>query len=212
MENYYNIIETIVCMFRVNNGNIEILLKKKKTDPYKGYFLIPGNILPVNETLETSVKGTIYCTTGKIVKKMVSSNIFSDLNRDKEERVIACSYIAVIGNDVNAKAEWFDINNLPMLAFDHERILKDVIKDLKLKIIANENNIVNDFFKDEFSLGDFQKFWECVTGITYDRRNFRKKLFTNNFVTESGNYNRLKAGRPSMLYNLSDSFSGYKII
>ncbi len=212
MESYYNIVETVVCIFRVSGGNLQVLLKKKKSEPFKGCFLLPGNILPVNETLETNVKSVVYEATGEIIKKLYSSNIFSDLKRDPNERIIACSYIATVSKSRNVDMQWFDIKNLPALAFDHEKIITSVINSLKNKIMYNENKIVNDLFKGEFSLGDFQKFWESITGISYDRRNFRKKLITNGMVIESGNYNRLNSGRPSKLYSLSDKFEGYKII
>ena len=35
---------------------------------------------------------------------------------------------AVKGQDDAAKAEWFSINNLPKLAFDHSEIMRDAIK------------------------------------------------------------------------------------
>jgi 8-oxo-dGTP diphosphatase len=40
--------------------------------------------------------------------------------------------VAVIGQDDAAKAEWFSIDELPPLAFDHEEIMQDAIKEYKL--------------------------------------------------------------------------------
>ena len=50
-----NLIETLVSVFTVENGNLKVLLLRKKTEPYKGYWIIPGNVLYNNETLKQNV-------------------------------------------------------------------------------------------------------------------------------------------------------------
>ena len=216
-KSYYNIIETLACMCSVNEGKLQVLLKRKKNDPYKDCWILPGNILSTNETLETSIKNTVYETTGIIVKKMMQTNIFSDLNRDSEGRIIASSYVVVIEQDnvlkgKNMEIEWFDIKELPKMGYDHEKIINTVINSLSKKIIYNENNIIREFFPNEFTLGNFQRFWENVTNEKYDRRNFRKKLISSGLVVETGNYNRTKNGRPSKYYNFTDKLSEDNLI
>ena len=38
------IIETLINIFTVEKGNLKILLQRKKEDPYKGYWILPGKI------------------------------------------------------------------------------------------------------------------------------------------------------------------------
>lgn len=216
-KSYYNIIETLAFICTVKEGNLQILLKRKKTDPYQGCWILPGNILSTDETLETSVKNTVYETTGVIVKKMMQTNVFSDLNRDAEGRIIACSYAIVINQDKVLKSKdmetkWFDIKALPKMGYDHEKIINTVFNSLTKKIIYNENNIIREFFPNEFTLGDFQKFWQGITNESYDRRNFRKKLISSGLIMETGNYNRTKSGRPSKYYNFTDKLSEGNLI
>lgn len=208
-KSYYNIIETLVCICTFENGKLQILLKRKKTDPYKGCFILPGNILLVDETLETSVKNTVYEVTGLITKKMMQSYVFSDLHRDPDGRIIASTYTAVVQKNMvkenkDVEINWFDVKHLPKMGYDHEKIINKVLFSLTKKIIYNEENIVKDFFPSDFTLGDFQKFWECIKEEEFDRRNFRKKLFASGKVVETGEQNRTKTGRPSKLYIFND--------
>ena len=141
-KSYYNIIETVVCICSVNEGNLQILLKRKKTAPYQGCWILPSNILSTDETLETSIKNTVYETTGLIVKKMIQSHIFSELNRDEDGRIIASSYIVIISPDIvkdkDLEIKWFNINNLPTMGYDHGKIINTVFSSLTKKIIYNE--------------------------------------------------------------------------
>ena len=208
-KSYYNIIETLAFICCNDEGNFKILLKKKKTDPYKGYWILPGNILSNEETLETSVKNTTYEMTHIIPKKMIQNHVFSDLNRDENERIIASVYtVIVLKNLVHENNEyevkWFNIDDLPKLGYDHEKIIKRTFDSLTKKVIYNQNNILKEFFPYDFTLGEFQKFWEFIVKEKVDRRNFRKKLISQGFIAQTGEEDKSKVGRPSKLYCFTD--------
>lgn len=63
---------------------------------------------------------------------------YSKVDRAPRGRTITVAYlviidhpIAVTGQDDAAKAEWFPIDALPSLAFDHEEIMQDAINAYK---------------------------------------------------------------------------------
>ena len=208
-KSYYNIVEVLTLIGCQDNGHFQILLKKKKTEPYKGNWIIPGNILSNEETFETVVRNTTYEIAGIIPKKMLQNYVFSDLNRDASERIIASVYtVSVLKNLVHENKDyetgWFDIDNLPIMGYDHKKIVKEVFASLRKQIIYNTDNILKDFFPYDFTLGELQKFWEYMASEEIDRRNFRKKLISQGFVAQTGEEDKRKVGRPSKLYCFTD--------
>ena len=208
-KSYYNIIEVLTFICCCDEGHFKILLKKKKTDPYKGKWILPGNILSNEETFETCAKNTTYETTGIIPKKMMQNYVFSDLNRDADERIIASVYtVSIIKNLAHLNEEyevaWFDIDNLPVMGYDHKKIITEVFNTLRKKIIYNVDNVLKEFFPYDFTLTELQKFWEYIIKEKTDRRNFRKKLISQGFVAQTGEEDKTKVGRPSKLYCFTD--------
>lgn len=215
-KSYYNIIEVLTGIYTVDDGVIKILLKKKKTNPYKGAWILPGNILSNEETFETAARTIAYDNAGIIANKMWQCHVFSQLNRDPDERIIAAVYSAVAAGPVRLNSDyelkWFRIDKLPRLGYDHEKIIKEIYDLLKKKIIHNDDNIIKEFFPDVFTLNEFQAFWEFVTDEVYDRRNFRKKLILQNYIKETNQQAKNKTGRPSKLYKFTDSLEEDSLI
>ena len=72
--------------------------------------------------------------TGLKVTDVYQIGAYSKVDRDPRGRTISVAYLAiiekpisVIGQDDAAKAEWWPINSLPHLAFDHDEIVSDAI-------------------------------------------------------------------------------------
>ena len=130
-KSYYNVIETLVSIFAVDKGTIKILLKRKKREPYRNYWIIPGHVLSNEETLETSVKKTMENINPVNVPYIYETKSFSSLDRDPVERIIATNFNAIVVKELvnDYEMEWFDIYSLPKMAYDHEQIIESNIKD-----------------------------------------------------------------------------------
>ena len=113
----------------------KVLLIQRGGDPYKGSWAFPGGFMNMDETIEQCVIRELEEETNLKVKDISLIGVYSKVDRDPRGRTITMAYLAivdspetVIGQDDAAKAEWFPINNLPKLAFDHSDIMKDAIK------------------------------------------------------------------------------------
>ncbi|NQU53247.1 MAG: NUDIX hydrolase [Bacteroidetes bacterium] len=109
-----------------------ILLIQRGREPFKKKWALPGGFVEMDEILETACKRELFEETGLVVDKMTQFKTYDAVNRDPRHRTISVVYFAelkerkpVKGGDDAANAEWFSINNLPELAFDHGLILKD---------------------------------------------------------------------------------------
>lgn len=200
-KSYYNIIEVLVNICAVDQGKLKIFLKHKQNEPYKGYWLLPGNILSNDQTLEESADNTVVMSTNFPNVFLIEGKNFSNLDRDPLERIIACSFTSITVKSLvhNPEMQWFDVDELPKMAYDHEKIAKANIEELKTQIISNKNNILYKLFPNDFTLSELQKFFENILNRPLDRRNFRKKLIDSKIVIETGDKINT-AGRPSKLY------------
>jgi len=102
-----------------------ILLVKRKKDPYRGYFALPGGILEEHETLEQCALRELKEETGIDGEIISLLNVFSDPSRDPRVRMISAVYVVrplteqVTPGDDAIEAEFVPIERLPTLAFDH---------------------------------------------------------------------------------------------
>lgn len=118
-----------------------ILLIRRAQEPFAGKYALPGGFVDLNETLKEAAGRELREETGLEDIRLVQIHTFSDLDRDPRERVISTAYGAVIedddpilpqaGSDA-AEVNWFDISNLPPLAFDHNFIIQAAIKKMIL--------------------------------------------------------------------------------
>lgn len=212
MEEYSVILEMLLNIFTVENGKVKVLLMKKKTDPYRSYWILPSNILTNKETLEDNVYTTIKHKLGFPEMYLEQGHVFSNLNRDKEERIIGVSYLGLIDSKTleikkedreDLELKWFNINDIPKMGYDHEEIVKDSIKLLRKKLLNSK--VLKNLFPSDFTLPEIQKVYEQILGRELDRRNFRKKFINLGIVIDTGDKNIGGNGRPGKLYRFNDN-------
>ncbi|MFN3554570.1 MAG: NUDIX domain-containing protein [Bacteroidales bacterium] len=116
------------------NEDLHILLIQRKNDPFKGQWALPGGFLDMDETLEQCVAREVEEETGLKGVKFYQLEAFSDPDRDPRHRTISvafwgfCKKEPVIQPNSDAvNAAWFDLNHLPEVAFDHDKIIKKAL-------------------------------------------------------------------------------------
>jgi len=211
-------IESLISVFTIEQGIIKILLVKNKVEPYKGYWMLPGNILKANETLENNVTDVVYDKLGFTDLFVEQSRTFSDVNRIHEKRVIAVNYIGLVDfvtanvkrNVVeDVESQWFDINDVPKLIYDHENIINNSIKQLKNKLVNSLT--LKDMYPSDFTLPEIAKLYESLLGTSIDRRNLRKKFLQFSMIEETGDYSTGINGRPAKLYRFKQEIKDFNI-
>jgi len=112
-----------------------ILLIKRANDPYKDMWAFPGGFIEIDEKLVDSAKRELEEETGLKGIELKQFKAYGDPGRDPRGRNIAVVFYgncsspsSVNAGDDAAKAEWFELDNLPEMAFDHGKILKDFMK------------------------------------------------------------------------------------
>jgi 8-oxo-dGTP diphosphatase len=106
---------------------------------------------------------------------------FGDPGRDPHTHVVSIAYFALVPDKGHVSAsskysrfDWFPVQKLPSLAYDHNLIADYALQRLRAKL--EYTNIVYSLLPDELTLGELQEVYEIILGRRLDRRNFRKKL------------------------------------
>ncbi len=211
-------IESLISIYTIDQGKIKVLLIKNIEEPYKGYWHLPGSFLKSTESLENNITDVVYDELGFTNLSIEQSHTFSDINRIADKRVIAVNFISII--DVitasikrvpveNIQSEWFSIDELPKLMYDHDIIINNSIKSLKQKL--SNSNSLKSLFPSDFTLPEIQKVYEYLFDINIDRRNFRKRFIKFDMIEETGEYSDSLSGRPAKLYRFKDDIKNINL-
>ncbi|WP_315536403.1 NUDIX hydrolase [Prevotella koreensis] len=121
-------------VFACQNEKTQVLLIKRGSEPCKDMWALPGGFMNIDESAEEAAIRELKEETGIDVKEVTQVGAYSKVDRDPRERVITIAFYTVIDNPVKAvgqddakQAEWFTLDNLPTLAFDHSEILSAAI-------------------------------------------------------------------------------------
>ncbi len=212
-------IHVITAIFTVEQGVTKVLLVKRKNEPYKGDWILTGGALYNNEDLESGAKREIFEKTGIENIDIEQFKTFGKVDRSPVMRMIAVAYIGVIDSSrvkvlretINtSNADWFSIDKIPGLGFDHEEILAEALVYLRSKIVSTD--ILKALFPNEFTIPEIQKTYEAILNKKFDRRNFRKKLLSLNLIEDTKRTGKFEGKKPAKLYKFKKSTKARNVL
>ena len=200
-------IHLIASLFTVEKGIVKVLLIRRTNEPYKGKWALVGGALYNNEELEVGMKREIFEKTGMVGIKVFRYNVFGKIKRSPIQRMVALGYLGVIDSKkVNvlketlktSDSDWFPLDKIPPLAYDHNEILKASIEELKIRIV--ETDILKILYPDGFTMPEIQKVYETILNKQIDRRNFRKKFLSLGLIEDTNKFKKFEGTKPAKLY------------
>jgi len=129
-------------VFKFDSGGAKVLLIKRRHEPFKNQWAIPGGFVGIDEELEDAAERELFEETNLTGVKLKQLRTFGKCGRDPRGRQITIAFIGIAektaekikAGDDAAEARWFDIEKLPEdLAFDHDEVLDYAISQLKEK-------------------------------------------------------------------------------
>jgi len=194
-------------VFGYQENQLFVLLIKQKYGDLKNQWALPGGFVQDEEPLKKAVVRELKEETGVKVTTMEQLYTFGDdINRDPRSRVISVAYFATVnpkelklnaGTDAE-EAKWFPLDKLPKLAFDHKKIIQKAFERLKAKL--NYQPIGFELLDSKFPFSDLENLYTTILQKPIDRRNFRKKILSFDFIAETDQYRKVGSGRPGKLY------------
>ncbi len=203
-------VTTDIVIFTVIDDALKVLLIKRRDEPFKDHWAIPGGFLDMDENLDECAQRELEEETGIRDVYLEQLYTYGDVDRDPRERVISVAYYALISRegqhiqagDDAAEAEWFDVDDLPKLAFDHARVMEMAIERLAAKM--DYSTIGFQLMPNEFTLSKLMRVYELAGRKPHNKRNFRKWVLSLDLIEETGEKKADGAYRPAMLYRVKD--------
>ena len=203
---YINQIEVLDNIFTVDKNQLKVYLVRRTEEPFKGYWMLPSNLLMTSETIEECANATAEEFLGIKDIYFKQCNVFSKIDRLPNGRILGNSVIGLIDEgslllkkqSTHYEGVWFGIDEIPKMIFDHGAILEDSISFLKNQLTNPKT--LKILFPSDFTLPELQLIYEQLLNKKLDRRNFRKKIISLNILEDTGYKTTNKMGRPAELY------------
>jgi len=184
---------TIDCVvFGYDGQDISLLLINRKEEPFKNMWTLPGGFLFLEETPEECAKRILKNKTGLANIFLEQLYTFAEVERDPRGRVISIVYYTLVNpklfnlvlGDAATDIQWFAVNKIPKMGFDHKEIFKVALNRLKAKITYQP--IGFELLEQKFTLTEIQFLYEAILQGPIDKRNFRKRMLESKVIKATG--------------------------
>ncbi|MDR2682677.1 MAG: NUDIX domain-containing protein [Dysgonamonadaceae bacterium] len=190
------------------DGKINVLITQRKFDPLRGEHTLLGGFVRENENLDETVSRVVAEFTGIENVYMEQVGAYGDVGRDSAGRVISVVYYALIDmQQFDEKlrrqhhTEWFNINQVGQLIFDHNRLLDDTIKILRRRTATQPVGF--NLLPGKFTLPQLQSLYEAIYQHPLDKRNFRKKVFEMDILERLDEKDKSSSKRGAYYYQFN---------
>lgn len=204
-------LHVVLALFTVDQGKFKVLLIKRKNEPFKNKWILVGGCAYNTETGEEAMNRELYEKTRIRNIDFEMFDVFTNPKRSPLKRMIAIGYMGVADcsiintfkqTDKASDADWFEIDRIPELGYDHKEILEKAISNLKNKVFTT--TIIRKLFPNTFTLPELQQVYEKILDKKLDRRNFRKKLLLDNIIIETNQTQKIDNKKTTKLYCFTD--------
>jgi 8-oxo-dGTP diphosphatase len=203
---------TVDCVvFGFDEGDLKLLLIQRDLEPFAGGWALPGGFVHVDESLDDAARRELQEETGVSRVYLEQLYTFGQPDRDPRERVVTVAYFALVKLSMHSvkaatdarNAAWFDVCDLPKLAFDHEEVIEAALQRLKGKV--RYEPIGFELLPPKFTLTQLQHLYETVVEAPLDKRNFRKKILAMDLLIETDEIEQDVAHRAARLYRFDEA-------
>jgi ADP-ribose pyrophosphatase YjhB (NUDIX family) len=204
-----NILVAVDCIiFGFTANKLKLLLFKRKVEPAKGSWSLIGAFIKNDQSVDDGAKQILLETTGLQNIFLEQLKTYGDVNRDSAERVISVAYYSLtsitefeLESVEKFDAYWFDLDEIPALIFDHNEMVNDAIKELK--IIAKHQPIGFNLLPTYFTIPELQALYEAIYQKKLDARNFRKKILSLDVLTKTNKKDKTGSKKGAFLYKFN---------
>jgi 8-oxo-dGTP diphosphatase len=191
---------------QASTDQIKQIYEKHPIITSDNYWSLFGAHVPELQDLDEFAKDLLFQATGLTDVYLQQINAFGSLDRVPYTRVITIGYYALINPDYYSlkqsnlakSLQWFNLNELPTLCFDHEIIIQQALKKLRQEVMYHPVGF--HLLPEKFTLTEIQSLYEVILNKKMDTRNFRKKLAKMDLLIDSGEKQQKVAHRAAKLY------------
>lgn len=212
MSKYLNqtrVLAAVDCIiFGFDRQSLKILLVHRGIEPEKGKWSLMGGFIQPDEGPENAAVRILKSMTGLEGVYLEQLYTFGEPARDPIERTLSTAYFALIDIHQYEKQlseeyhpEWFPLNKIPRLIFDHNEMVK-MAKD-KLRYKAALHPLLFELLPKKFTLPQLQNLYECVYDTDFDKRNFSRKVLSTKLLIKQGDKDKGSSKKGAYYYKLN---------
>jgi ADP-ribose pyrophosphatase YjhB (NUDIX family) len=197
-----------IIVFGFEDSKLKLLIGKRQMDPGRGEWSLYGGFVGAMESVDEAANRVLFELTGLRNLYMKQVHTFGAVERDPGERVISVAYCALINvKDYDRHVleehgvQWVELNKMPRLYSDHNDMVKRAITLLRRRI--NTEPLSFNLLPDLFTLTQLQHVYEAVLGEEIDKRNFRKRIKSIDFIEKTELIDKLTSKRGAALYRFN---------
>jgi len=205
------ILVAIDCIiFGFDGSDLKLLLVQRGIEPEIHKWSLMGGFINPDESPEDAANRVLEQRTGLKNVYMDQFQVFGKPDRDPVERVLSIAYFALIDIHQYEKqisdeyhAEWFPLNEMPDLIFDHNEMVKLAKRQLRYK--AALHPILFQLLPEKFTIPQLQSLYEGVYQTTFDDRNFSRKLLSTGLLVKLSEKDKQSSKKGAFYYRLDQS-------
>ncbi|WP_310586023.1 NrtR DNA-binding winged helix domain-containing protein [Runella sp. MFBS21] len=194
---------SIACVvFGFHENQLHILLLKTKGVQN---WLLPVGFVEQEEDIDDAARNILYNRTGVSDIYLEQFRVFGKAKRPTKQsiedfltanhsvgieadwllkRFVSIGYYALVDfskvhakvNEVTLACEWFEVDKLPVLAFDHQEMIEKALETLRFNL--DSKVVGTSLLPDVFTMNELQKLYEGVLGESLRRNNFQRKMLS----------------------------------
>ncbi len=198
-----------IVILTLHENMLKVLLVKRTKEPFKNRWAIPGGFVRLSENLDEAALRVLKEKSNVQNVYLEQLYTFGDPLRYPNSRVITCAYFALLRyEDVKLGAvdsaevsdvQWFPVEKLPPLAFDHKEIIEYSLKRTRERLELCP--IAFQLLPKKFTLTELQRSYELILKKELDKRNFRKKTLSTKMLIEHNETTKAGSKRPAALFS-----------
>lgn len=194
-------------IFGFDGQHLKVLLIKRGFEPKKDHWSLMGGFVQATESTDEAATRVLKQLTGLDGVYLEQFQTFSSPDRDPIERTVSVAYFALI--DIHQyerqisedyHAEWFLLNDIPELIFDHDTMIAMARQKLKYKAAAHP--ILFELLPEKFTLPLLQNMFEEVYQTKFDKGNFSRKIMSTSLLVKQKDKDKLNSKKGAFYYKL----------
>jgi ADP-ribose pyrophosphatase YjhB (NUDIX family) len=192
-------------IFGFDGKDLKVLLIKRGFEPGLGKWSLMGGFVTINENADDASSRILEELIGLTNIYMEQLYCFADINRDPIARVISIAYFALRKIDAYSPellkihhAKWFHIKEMPVMIFDHRKMI--MMAKARLEVKAATHPIGFELLPEKFTLAQLQNLYEAIYEISFDKRNFLRKILSAGILIKLNEKEKLLSKKGSFLY------------
>jgi len=194
-------------IFGFDGQKLKILLIQRDFEPEKNNWSLMGGFIQATESADEAAVRVLKKLTGLEGVYLEQLYAFSEPERDPIERTLSIAYFALIDSNQYQKQisdeyhpEWFPLDKIPELIFDHKKMVTMAREKLRYK--ASLHPILFELLPQKFTLPLLQSLFEDVFETTFDTRNFSRKLMSTNLLLKQKEKDKENSKKGAFFYKL----------